>query len=83
MIATRRSAGLKALSAAALALALIPFTGTAVAQDEWPSKPDMHQRIGKLGMQGAELTPDQITAFQKAEVAKWAQVIKSANIKLE
>ena len=46
-------------------------------------EPDMQERIGKLGMQGAEMTTDQIAAFQKAEVAKWAQVIKSANIKLE
>jgi hypothetical protein len=29
------------------------------------------------------MTIDQFAAFQKAEVAKWAAVIKSANIKLE
>jgi hypothetical protein len=29
------------------------------------------------------MTTEQIAAFQKAEVAKWAQVIKAANIKLE
>ena len=29
------------------------------------------------------MTPAQLGEFQKAEVAKWAQVIKSANIKLE
>ena len=46
-------------------------------------EPDMQERLGKLGMQGADMTIDQIAAFQKAEVAKWAQVIKSANIKLE
>jgi tripartite-type tricarboxylate transporter receptor subunit TctC len=46
-------------------------------------EPDMQERLGKLGMQGADLTTDQIAAFQKAEVAKWAAVIKSANIKLE
>ena len=46
-------------------------------------EPDMQERIGKLGMQGADMTTEQIAAFQKAEVAKWAQVIKSANIKLE
>ena len=45
--------------------------------------PEMQERLGKLGMQGADLTPQQITEFQKAEVAKWAAVIKSANIKLE
>ena len=44
---------------------------------------DMQDRLGKLGMQGADLSTDQISAFQKAEVAKWAAVIKAANIKLE
>jgi len=47
------------------------------------AEPDMRERIAKLGMQGADMTVDQITEFQKAEVAKWAQVIKTANIKLE
>ena len=46
-------------------------------------EPEMQERIAKLGMQGADMTTDQIGAFQKAEVAKWAAVIKSANIKLE
>ena len=45
--------------------------------------PDMQERLGKLGMQGADMTTAQIAEFQKAEVAKWAAVIKSANIKLE
>jgi tripartite-type tricarboxylate transporter receptor subunit TctC len=45
--------------------------------------PDMQERLAKLGMQGADMTPAQIAEFQKAEVAKWAAVIKSANIKLE
>ncbi|MDQ6638652.1 MAG: tripartite tricarboxylate transporter substrate-binding protein, partial [Pseudomonadota bacterium] len=45
--------------------------------------PEMQERLGKLGMQGADMTTDQLAAFQKAEVAKWAAVIKSANIKLE
>ena len=47
------------------------------------AEPDMRERIAKLGMQGADMTPDQITEFQKAEVAKWALFIKTANIKLE
>ena len=46
-------------------------------------EPEMQERLAKLGMQGADMTTDQIAAFQKAEVAKWAAVIKSANIKLE
>jgi tripartite-type tricarboxylate transporter receptor subunit TctC len=46
-------------------------------------EPEIQERLAKLGMQGADMTTEQIAAFQKAEVAKWAQVIKSANIKLE
>ncbi len=46
-------------------------------------EPDMQERLAKLGMQGADMTTAQIAEFQKAEVAKWAAVIKSANIKLE
>ncbi len=43
----------------------------------------IQERLGKLGLQGADMTREQLGAFQKAEVAKWAAVIKSANIKLE
>ena len=32
---------------------------------------------------GTVLTPEQVLAFQKAEIDKWAQVIKAANIKLD
>ena len=46
-------------------------------------EPEMQERLAKLGMQGADMTIEQFAAFQKAEVAKWAAVIKSANIKLE
>ncbi len=44
---------------------------------------DMQERLARLGMQGADMSTEQIAAFQKSEVAKWAAVIKSANIKLE
>jgi tripartite-type tricarboxylate transporter receptor subunit TctC len=46
-------------------------------------QPEMQERLAKLGMQGADMTTEQVAAFQKAEVAKWAAVIKSANIKVE
>ncbi|HWI09929.1 MAG TPA: tripartite tricarboxylate transporter substrate binding protein [Burkholderiaceae bacterium] len=46
-------------------------------------EPEMQERIAKLGMQGADMSTEQVAAFQKAEVAKWAAVIKGANIKLE
>jgi tripartite-type tricarboxylate transporter receptor subunit TctC len=34
-------------------------------------------------MQPSVMTPEQVQSFQKAEIDKWAQVIKAANIKLE
>ena len=45
--------------------------------------PELQERLKALGMQPSTMTPDQVAAFQKAEVDKWAQVIKAANIKLE
>ncbi|QDL38110.1 Bug family tripartite tricarboxylate transporter substrate binding protein [Rhodoferax sediminis] len=45
--------------------------------------PEMQDRLKGLGMQPGNLTADQFAAFQKAEVDKWAQVIKAANLKLE
>lgn len=45
--------------------------------------PEMQDRLKTLGMQPSSMTPDQVAAFQKAEVEKWAQVVKSAGIKLE
>jgi len=46
---------------------------------------DLHPDLIALlrGMEPADMTTTQIAAFQKAEVEKWAQVIKAANIKAE
>lgn len=44
---------------------------------------EMQDRLKGLGMQPSTMSTDQMAAFQKAEVDKWAQVIKAAGIKLE
>lgn len=44
---------------------------------------EMQDRLKSLGMQPSGMTPEQVSSFQKAEVEKWAQVIKAAGIKLE
>lgn len=44
---------------------------------------DMQERLKALGMQPSSMTMDQFASFQKAEVQKWAQVIKVANVRLE
>ncbi|QHJ00562.1 tripartite tricarboxylate transporter substrate binding protein [Xylophilus rhododendri] len=45
--------------------------------------PEMQERLKSLGMQPSTFTPAQFADFQKAEVAKWAQVVKATGIKLE
>lgn len=47
------------------------------------AQPEMQEKMKGFGMEPADLTTAQIAAFQKAEVDKWAQVIKAANIKAE
>ena len=47
------------------------------------AQPDMQEKLKGFGMEPADMTTTQIAAFQKAEVEKWAQVIKAANIKAE
>lgn len=46
-------------------------------------QPEMQDRLKALGMQPANMSIDQFSVFQKAEVEKWAQVIKVAHVKLE
>jgi tripartite-type tricarboxylate transporter receptor subunit TctC len=45
--------------------------------------PEAQEFLAKQGIAPNELTREQFFAFQKAEIAKWAQVIKSAGIHLE
>jgi tripartite-type tricarboxylate transporter receptor subunit TctC len=44
--------------------------------------PAMRERLDQLGMDPVNMTVEQFAAFQKAEVAKWAEVIQKGNIKL-
>ncbi|MDE2415390.1 MAG: tripartite tricarboxylate transporter substrate binding protein [Comamonadaceae bacterium] len=45
--------------------------------------PEVQARLKAFGMRPSDMTPAELAAFQKAEVAKWAQVIKAAGIKAE
>jgi len=45
--------------------------------------PDIRERLTSQGMEPFITTPDQFAALIKADLAKYARVIKSANIKLE
>jgi tripartite-type tricarboxylate transporter receptor subunit TctC len=47
------------------------------------SDPDIKAKLIAQGIEPGGMTPAELAAFQKAEVEKWARVIKTANIKME
>ena len=47
------------------------------------ASPEMHDRLSGLGMDSAQLTPDQFNALTRSEVARWAKVIKVSGITQE
>ncbi|NKE68040.1 tripartite tricarboxylate transporter substrate binding protein [Ramlibacter sp. RBP-2] len=46
-------------------------------------EPEIKAKLLGLGLEPSTMTQAQFAAFQKAEVAKWAKLIKAANIKLD
>lgn len=45
--------------------------------------PEMQDRLEKLGMEPSAMSPEQLAEFQRNEIAKWAKVVKAANIKVD
>ena len=45
--------------------------------------PDIKERLAQMGAEGVGNTPEQFTAFIKAEIAKWGKVVKAAGIQVE
>ena len=45
--------------------------------------PDVQPRLAELGVEVGGGPPEQLAEFQKAEIAKWAKVVKAANVKPE
>ena len=45
--------------------------------------PDMQERLASLGMEASGMSPAEFTTFQKAEIEKWAKVVKAANVKID
>lgn len=46
-------------------------------------QPDVQERLAKLGVDPSGMLPQQMAEFQAAEIAKWAKVVKAANIKVD
>ncbi|HYC44191.1 MAG TPA: tripartite tricarboxylate transporter substrate binding protein [Burkholderiales bacterium] len=47
------------------------------------AQPDVKERLATLGAEGVGNTPDQFRAFVKAEITKWARVVKEAGLKVQ
>lgn len=45
--------------------------------------PDIKSKLVAQGIEPGGMTPAELSAFQKAEIEKWARVIKAGNIKVE
>jgi len=46
-------------------------------------QPDVRARLDALGLEPSGMPPAQFTAFNRMEIAKWANVVKSAGLKME
>ena len=46
-------------------------------------EPEVKARLEQVGTQLKELSPDEFGAFMRAELAKYAKLVKEANIRLE
>jgi len=53
------------------------------AVQEAMRKPEIKERFAQLGIEPVGSTPAEFNRFLKAEVDKWAQVIRAANVKVE
>jgi tripartite-type tricarboxylate transporter receptor subunit TctC len=45
--------------------------------------PDVRERLASQGAEAIANTPEQFTAQMKADLVKWAKVVKDANVKLD
>jgi tripartite-type tricarboxylate transporter receptor subunit TctC len=45
--------------------------------------PDVRERMEQLGVDPVANTSEEFAAFQKAEIAKWAKVVKEGNVKVD
>ena len=58
-----------------------PGPESGVAVNRALARPDVRERLDSLGVDPVANTPEEFSAFQKAELAKWAKVVKESGAK--
>ena len=47
------------------------------------ASPDIAKRLAETGLEAVGSTPEELAAYQKAEITKWAKVVKDSGAKVE
>ena len=46
------------------------------------AQPDVKERLDGLGLAPSGMSPAQFTAFNRSEIVKWANLVKTAGLKM-